>query len=191
MCDDQHTLLLLWAARTDPPVLRPWAYSMSCKASCAAFQYDTVLKLLRWCASSGAHVTADEGIMMLINTVLTVLRSRSLRDDDAPEDYPFVPWMSKYGHRVSHITICSGYMFYDKPLPFMSTLSRLTTLELCCLRMSPEVLSCLAGSMKVCGARQNCCQHIACGCTRSALVAWSNTFGQHSAMKPCCAGLSY
>jgi hypothetical protein len=67
-------------------------------------------------------------------------------DDDPPDE---VLWLGKYGHRVSRLTICSGPMFLREPKPFMSALSCLTTLELCCIMMSPEVLSCLAGSMKV------------------------------------------
>lgn len=44
----------------------------------------------------------------------------------------------------------SGRVFNSEPKPFMSSLTHLTSLELCCMRMSPEVLQHLESSLKVC-----------------------------------------
>lgn len=58
-------------------------------------------------------------------------------------------WLNKHGSSLPSIMMHDGYVFSQAPKPFMSDLNQLTSLELCCMRFNPEVLKCLATSLKV------------------------------------------
>lgn len=114
-----------------------------------------------------ARITADEGIDTILRTDLD-----EIDDEHLPKHLDLVPWLSKDGHRVPSITICSGIMFrkdfmpwFNEPEACIKKLTRLTSLELCCVRMAPKVLNSLAGALTVshtrcCGVRG--CAEVVC-----------------------------
>lgn len=59
------------------------------------------------------------------------------------------PWWNKHASTLPSITMHDAWMFSSEPKPFMTQLSHLTRLDVCCAYMSTDVLSCLAGSLKV------------------------------------------
>lgn len=67
--------------------------------------------------------------------------------DDHVREPSVVPSLNQHGSSLASIVMHDGYVFSQGPKPFMSDLNQLTHLEVCCMRINPDVLKRL--SLKV------------------------------------------